>query len=298
MRVGLFTDGLAHLSLDAALEWLEVELPDVKDLEIGTGGFSPTPHCHAEALVADASAGRAWLDRIEERGFRVAALNANGNPLEDRAHDRGLRTTIALAALLGIERVACMSGGKPELSGGAWFPGVEDATEAYWRDRVLPYWEDVAELSEREAPGVRLCLELEPGSAAFNVSTVERILDIAPCFAVNLDPSHFFWQHIDPLAAIGHLGSRICFAHGKDTVLDPERGPLDGVLDRTAWRYATVGHGHPPTWWASFATALEDVGYDGVVSIEHEDDAVAPEVGIAESARLLVDALHGTGVQA
>lgn len=297
MRVGLFTDGVGHLSLEAALDWVETELPEVRDLEIGTGGFSPTPHCEAEVLLAESESARAWAARIEERGFRIAALNANGNPLEDPDHDHSLRTTIALAAVLRVGTVACMSGGRPELSGGAWFPGVEDAVDAYWIDRVLPYWREIAELVEREAPDVRLCLELEPGSAAFNVSTAGRILELAPCFAVNLDPSHCFWQQIDPIAAAAHLGSRIGFAHGKDTIVDPERARLDGVLDRTAWRYATVGHGHSPEWWASFASALEAAGYEGVISIEHEDDAVTPEVGIAESARVLVNATASSEVR-
>lgn len=294
MRVGLFTDGLAHLTLDGVLDWLTEELPGVRDLEIGTGGFSPAPHCDVEALLGDTGAGRAWLDGIEGRGYRVAALNANGNPLENPAHDRALRSTIALAATLGVETVACMSGGRAELSGGAWFPGVEDAVEAYWRNRVIPYWTEISELAAREAPSARLCLELEPGSAAFNVSTVERLLDVSPLLAVNLDPSHFFWQAIEPLGATSRLGARIGFAHGKDTVVDSGRVALDGLLDRTTWRYATVGHGHPPEWWASFVATLHSIGYGGVISIEHEDEAVTPEAGIAQSGRALARAIAET----
>lgn len=295
MRVGLFTDGLGHLSLEAVMDWLEQELPGVKDLEIGTGGFSPAPHCEIESLRGDGEAAREWLAGIEDRGFRVVALNANGNPLEDSDHDRALRSTIALAGRLGVQTVACMSGGRPELSGGAWFPGVEGAVEAYWRDRVLPYWKEIAELAAQEATDARLCLELEPGSAAFNVSTVERLLAVAPFLSVNLDPSHFFWQGIEPLEATSRLGARIGFAHGKDTVVDPGRVALDGLLDRTSWRYATVGHGHPPEWWASFVATLHASGYSGVISIEHEDDAVTPEAGIAESGRALARAVAEAG---
>lgn len=292
MRVGVFTDGLAHLSLDEALDWLASGLPEVKDLEIGTGGFSPTPHCEVDALLEDSGRARAWLERIEARGFRLAALNANGNPLEDEAHARALRSTISLAAVLGIDTVACMSGGRPELSGGAWFPGVEDAVETYWRDRVLPYWSEIAELASNESERLRLCLELEPGSAAFNVSTVERLLEVSSNVSVNVDPSHFFWQSIDPLEAVSRLGSRIGFAHGKDTVVDEAKAALDGLLDRTSWRYATVGHGHGHEWWVSFVRALREAGYDGVVSIEHEDEAVSPEQGIAESGRALARAVR------
>jgi sugar phosphate isomerase/epimerase len=291
VRVGVFTDGLGHLSLDAALDWLASELPEVRDLEVGTGGFSPAPHCDVDALLEHPGEARDWLGEIEARGLRVVALNANGNPLEDASHDRALRSTIALAAALGVQTVACMSGGKPELSGGAWFPGVEDAVEAYWRNRVLPYWSEIADLAAWAGGDLRLCLELEPGSAAFNVSTVERLLEVSPALAVNVDPSHFFWQSIDPLAAVARLGGRIGFAHGKDTVVDEGRVALDGLLDRTAWRYATVGHGHGPEWWASFVAALRAAGYDGVISVEHEDEAVAPEQGIAESGGALARAI-------
>lgn len=291
----MFTDGLGHLSLDGALDWLASELPDVKDLEIGTGGFSPSPHCDASALLSDLGAARAWAAGIEDRGFRIAALNANGNPLEDPAHDRAVRSTISLAAALDVHTVACMSGGRAELSGGAWFPGVEDAVEAYWRERVLPFWSEITELAAHESADLRLCLELEPGSAAFNISTVERLLEVASNVSVNVDPSHFFWQSIDPLEAVPRLGARIGFAHGKDTVIDEAKTALDGLLDRTSWRYATVGRGHGHEWWVSFVRALRDAGYDGVVSIEHEDEAVSPEQGIAESGRALARAVREAG---
>jgi len=291
MRIGVFSDGLGHMPLDAALDWLEAELPEVKDLEIGTGGFSPAPHCDVDGLLRDPGVARNWLAGIEERGFRLAALNANGNPLEDERHDWVLRSTISLAAEVGIDTVACMSGGRAELSGGAWFPGVEDAVESYWRERVLPYWAEITDLAARESDRLRLCLELEPGSAAYNVSTVERLLEVSPSVSVNVDPSHFFWQSIDPLEAVYRLGGRIGFAHGKDTVVDESRVALDGLLDRTTWRYATVGHGHDREWWASFVAALLAVGYDEVISIEHEDAVVTPEQGVAESGRALARAL-------
>jgi sugar phosphate isomerase/epimerase len=294
VRVGLFTDGLAHLSLHEALDWLAEELPEVRDLEIGTGGYSPAPHCDVVGLADDDAAARAWLDDIEKRGFRLAALNANGNPLEDPDHDRALRATIRLAARLGVDTVACMSGGRPELSGGAWFPGVEDAVEAYWSERVLPYWAQLVAVARDARSSLRLCLELEPGSAAYNVSTVERLLAVSPNLAVNVDPSHFFWQMIDPIEATRRLGARIGFAHGKDTVLHTDRISLDGVLDRTAWRYATIGHGHDTAWWSAFVGALRAAGYDDVVSVEHEDTELEPERGIAEGARALAAAMGET----
>jgi sugar phosphate isomerase/epimerase len=273
LRVGLFTDAFPEWPLEQVLEWLASRLPDVRDVEVGTGGYSPAPHLGQLATLGG--------------DFRIAALNVSGNPLEVEEHDRALRETIELARTLGVERVVCMSGGRPELSGGAWFPGVELAVEDYWANRVLPYWLDVASLAHE----VQLCFELEPGAAAFNVSTVERLLQLAPNLAVNLDPSHFFWQSIDPLVAIRRLAGRIGYAHAKDTVLVREQVMVDGLLDRATWRYATVGHGRGVKWWRMFVEELQRAGYDGVLSIEYEDPTVDAEESVVEAAGLLAGAL-------
>jgi len=278
VRIGIFTDAFADRPLAAVLDWLAGELPDVRDVEIGTGGYSPAPH------LGD-------LAEVERRGYRLSALNVSGNPLEVPEHDRALRETIRLAGELGVERVVCMSGGRAELAGAGWFPGIEEATERYLRERVLPYWQEVAALARAAHPELRLCLELEPGSAVFNTRTFEQVAECGENLAVNLDPSHFFWQAIDPLAVVERLGSRVGFAHGKDTVLDGGRVPLDGLVDRGAWRYATVGRGHDASWWQAFAEALARAGYDGVVSIEYEDPLVPPEESVVEAALLLDAAL-------
>jgi sugar phosphate isomerase/epimerase len=295
LRVGLFTDAFPELTLEETLGWLAAELPSVRDVEIGSGGYSPAPHCDLEPLLTSADARDEWLGSFGD--LRVCALNVSGNPLESSVHDGALRKTIALAARIGVDRVVCMSGGRAELSGGAWFPGVEEAVEDYWTARVLPYWSEVSELAAAEHPTLRLCFELEPGAAVFNVSTLERLLELGPNLAANLDPSHFFWQSIDPLAAIRRLAGRIGFAHGKDTVLDDERVEIDGVLDRQTWRYATVGHGRGVDWWSSFVQELGRAGYDEVVSIEYEDPRLPPAASVAEAAGLLAEAVTGVAAR-
>jgi sugar phosphate isomerase/epimerase len=273
VRLGVFTDCLGHLSLGEVLDWLERSLPDVRDVELGTGGYSQAPHRDAAGL--------------ERRGFRLAALNVSGNPFEQPAHDRALRDTIRLASELGVERIVCMSGGRAELSGAGWFPGVEEEIESYWQSRVLPYWEEITALVERTDPALQLCLELEPGNAVYNVSTFERLAALSPSVALNLDPSHFFWQSIDPLVVASRLAGRVGFAHGKDVLVDAARIAIDGVLDRTAWQYAVVGRGHDVDWWRGFVEQLRRGGYDGVISIEHEDATVPAEQGLLEAAETL-----------
>lgn len=297
MRIGLFTDALADRPFEDMLEWLAAEVPSVHDIELGTGGYSQSPHCDRVELLRDEQARDDWLGTIGARGFHIAALNVSGNPLESPEHDRALRETIELAGLLGVDRVVCMSGGRAELSGGAWFPGVEDAIDRYWSERVVPYWTEIVEVVA-DQPALLLCFELEPGAAAFNISTVRRLLDLGPCLAVNLDPSHFVWQSIDPLAAIRRLRGRIGFAHGKDTWLEIDRVAIDGVLDRASWRYATVGHGRDVEWWRRFVDELQSAGYDGVVSIEYEDPLVAPEASVIEAAQVLEHAVEERTKQA
>ena len=297
MRIGLFTDGLGDRAVGDVLDWLAAELPDVRDVELGTGGYSPSPHCDRAKLLDGDRARRRLTSELEGRGFGLAALNVSGNPLEVDEHDRALRDTIRLAGLLGVDRVVCMSGGRAELAGAGWFPGLEEEIERYWSTRVLPYWEAVSALALQEHEGLRLCFELEPGSAVFNVSTFERIAALGANLAVNLDPSHFFWQAIDPLAVVRRLGDRIAFAHGKDTVLVPDRVAVDGVVDRTTWRYATVGRGHGEAWWSDFARELHGAGYDGVVSVEYEDPVVAPEASIVEAVRALERAVVAAAVE-
>ena len=290
VRIGLFTDSFDRMTLDAVLTWLEQQVPVVKDLEIGTGGYSTVPHCDLEGLLANEGERRRWQQAIESRGFRIAALNVSGNPLEQAAHDHDLRRTIELAGMLGVTRIVCMSGGRADLSAGGWFPSVEQQVEHYWRTTVLPYWTRLGKTASAQ-DGLLLCFELEPGAAVYNVSTFERVAASSPSLAVNLDPSHFFWQSIDPLAVVQRLGDRIGFIHGKDTVLVPERVALDGTLDRRSWRFATVGHGHDMTWWRELAHALQAVGYDDVVSIEYEDPTVQPEESVLQAVATLREAL-------
>ncbi len=309
MRVGVFLDGLAERPLADALDWLAGAAPEVRDVELGVGGYSPAPHLDLDRLLADAGARDELLGALHGRGLALCALNASGNPLHPdpavaAAHDRALRGAVQLAPLLGVEVVVAMSGcpgagpddrTAPHFVGGGWLPDLEGILEWQWSERVRPYWEAFAAEAADAAPEVRICFELHPGTCVYNVTTFERIADAGANLAVNLDPSHFFWQGMDPLAVVDRLGGAIGFAHGKDTVQIPRNRGLDGLLDcrwpgvaeEMPWNFATVGHGHDSAWWAEFVARLRAAGYDGVISIEWEDPFLAPEPSIVESAAAL-----------
>jgi sugar phosphate isomerase/epimerase len=103
------------------------------------------------------------------------------------------------------------------------------------------------------------------------------------------------WMGADPLAAARALGSAVYYVHAKDTRIDPVNAGVNGVIDTTpgseyrmrAWSYITLGYGHDETWWREFVAVLAAVGYDGVLSIEHEDPAMSAVEGVEKSVALL-----------
>jgi sugar phosphate isomerase/epimerase len=227
-------------------------------------------------------------------------------------HDSDLRDTIRLAALLGVERIVAMSGcpaagpnggDAAHFSGGGWLPDLERIAEWQWRERVGPYWADVVDFAIAEHPDIEICLELHPGTYVYNTTTFRRLSALGDNLAVNLDPSHFFWQSIDPLAVIGALGAQIGYVHAKDTRFNQASLALNGLLDnrwpdpadQMPWTFATVGRGHDEAWWQAFLAALRHAGYDGAIGIEHEDPFASAESGVTESARLLAPHLSGLG---
>jgi sugar phosphate isomerase/epimerase len=309
MNIALFTDVMGERPLAEVLDWLGADVPDITEVELGTGGYSPAPHCQVRQLLADASMRRQWQQVIADRGFRLSALNVSGNPLHPdpaaaRSHDTDLRDTIRLAAELQVDRVVAMSGcpgagphdrTAPHFSGGGWLPDLEGIAEWQWLERVLPYWTEIAAFAAAEFPALRICLELHPGTFVYNTSTFSRLADIGEAIALNLHPSHLFWQSIDPVAVVGVLGARIGHVHGKDMRLNPRGLALNGILDNRwpepademPWTFAAVGRGHDSDWWSAFLQALAEADFDGTIAIEHEDPFLGPEEGIVESAGLL-----------
>ncbi len=306
MKIGLFTDGLAHLPLAEALA--KSASLGVQAVEIGTGNFSPSPHCDLNGLLGSAGARAEFLQAIEREHLQLAALNCSGNPihpnreLAQRAADV-TRKTLRLAGLLGVERVVCMSGCPGSPDGGrypnwvvaSWPEDFLELLEWQWRERVVPFWSEMAGLAKAE--GVRqLCFELHPGMCVYNVSSFNRLREaVGPVVAANLDPSHFFFQGMDPLAVIRTLGASIGYVHAKDARVEPFNLAVQGALDLQpgkpvrdlVWAYRTLGYGHGAQFWADFVSALRSVGYDGVLSIEHEDPLMDAEEAIGRAVDLL-----------
>jgi sugar phosphate isomerase/epimerase len=310
VKLALVTEGMIHRSLDELMDWLDEHVADVRHLEVGTGGYSPLGH---SPLELDGPERRTWHDRLVQRGYGVSAFNVSGNPLHPNGaiagrHDADLRRTIQLAGELGVERVVAMSGcpaagpepsSAPHFPANAWLPDYAGVAAWQWDNRVRPYWEEINELVTRVDPRIMICLELHPGAHVFNVESFLRLRAVAPAISVNLDPSHLFWQQMDPLKVVERLGPMIGYAHAKDVRYNGAELALHGLLDSRwpgdpaaiPWDFAAVGHGaHEQAWWQSFRTALDRDTSARFMSVEHEDRLVSPEEGIVASATLLAEA--------
>lgn len=326
MKLGVYTAILHDKPLPEALAVIR-DL-GLTSAEINSGGFVGTPHLPIADLRASRGAREAYLGEFAAAGVELTALNCNGNPLHAdpevrEQHSRDVLDSIELAALLGVGRVVTMSGLPANGPGGAlpswtvlpWESSQLDAREWQW-EVALPFWKEVQ--ARAAGAGVRVCLEMHPHNLVFNPATMQRLAEQAGATHVGaeLDPSHLFWQGIDPALAVRSLGDLVFNAAAKDTRIN-EAAKVNGVLDdrfgrvapgepgylplggryalsrwpeNSSWDFVAVGRGHDVEWWAEFLRALAAVDPDMPVNIEHEDQELDQLEGLRYAAATLLDA--------
>jgi sugar phosphate isomerase/epimerase len=159
---------------------------------------------------------------------------------------------------------------------------------------VLPYWREAAAIADDH--GVVLCVEPHSADVVFNTPTFMRLREeIGPAIAMNFDPSHLWWQGMDPVAVVETVGADIKTCHIKDACLNRRLIERDGVAspldydswDRRPWTFSTPGYGHSDLFWSRLVIALRRVGYSGTLSIECEDPFLTPDDTLAASVALL-----------
>jgi sugar phosphate isomerase/epimerase len=304
MKIGVFTPLLAKLPLEDVLKKLAGH--GISTVELGTGNYPGDAHCKL-SMLKDKPALRQFRATLKDYGFSISALSCHGNPLHPdpaRAkHDREVnRQTILLAAALEVPVVVDFSGcpgdslksKQPNWVTTPWPPEYLDVLKWQWEKVAEPYWMKRAQFASDH--GVKIALEMHPGFLVYNPETLLRLREIAgPSIGCNYDPSHMFWQGIDPIAAIRVLGNAIFHVHAKDTEIYFANLPKTGVLDtkpyteerNRAWIFRTCGYGHSEKWWRGFVSTLRMFGYDDILSIEHEDSLLSAEEGLSRAATFL-----------
>lgn len=302
MKIGVLTDSLATLTLDEALR--HSAEAGASTVEFAAGTWSAKPHLDVPGLLASEQRRSELLRRVSDAGLEISALNASGNQLHpaEPDNDRITRDVVRLAGELGLDTVVLMSGlpagtpgdRMPNWITTSWPPETTQMLEHQWNDIALPYWADFAEFAA--AQGItKLAVEMHGNQLVYNVPSALRLREaIGDIVGVNFDPSHLMWMGADPIAAVAALGDAIQHVHAKDTRIEPAvavRSRLEYLtvhhpVER-AWNYVTVGRGHDAAFWSELVSALQAVGYDHTLSIEHEDVQVSGPDGVAEAAAVL-----------
>ncbi|MGW7824358.1 sugar phosphate isomerase/epimerase family protein [Streptomyces puniciscabiei] len=329
MKLGIYTECLHGKSLTECLR-IVAEL-GLTSVAVNAGGYLPSPHLPVDTLLADVRARRDYLAQIADAGLELTALNVSCNPLHPHpilgpAHAADLHRAIELAGLLKVPNVVTLSGlpstGSVDITP-AWMvqPWGSAATKMLahqWDDTAVPFWRDVESRARRS--DVRVCIKMHPYNLVYNPATLVRLIERtnATHIGAEMDPSHLFWQGMEPIIAIEYLGDRVFNAAAKDARINTPYRELHGVLggrytppgandprtvllgdrylpinfaQQPPWQFVAVGRAHDTSYWRRFLLALHANNPDIVVNIEHEDD----EVGLLDGLEIAVGHLREAG---
>ncbi len=314
MKIGLFLALFGDKSREAALDIAAEE--GIEAVEIGAGAYPGSSHLDVEKLLSSQAERNNLLAELSARKLTLSAISVHGNPLHPnpeiaQEHHLAFIRAVELAPMLGIDRVNGFSGcpgdhpraKNPNWVTCAWPDEYRDVLEWQWKKRVIPYWREQADLLSKFR--VRFCIEMHPGFVVYNNDTLLKLRHgvgkHGEWIGANLDPSHLWWQGIDPLAAAKELARDGAFfhCHAKDARIDPQNVATSGVLDtksygaisQRSWVFRSVGYGHSVEWWRDFVSVLRSEGYDDVLSIEHEDGLMSPMEGLRKAISTLRQAV-------
>jgi sugar phosphate isomerase/epimerase len=306
MKLGVFTLLLGDKPIEETLDYLKSL--GVEAVEFGVGAYVKAAHIPTDELLSDHGKLSRLKRQVAERGMVISAISVHGNPLHpnpriERAHHKDFLRACELAQKLEVSEVITLSGcpgsdTKAELPSWVVCPlppeDFQASWEWQWNERVIPYWKETSKIAIQH--DVRVAIEMVPNMVVYNVETMLKLRNaIGEVIGANLDPSHLFWQGADIGAVIRALGGAIYHFHAKDSALNPHVVAVNGVLDpkslteeaKRAWIFRTVGTGHDQLTWSNIFAELRMVGYDRVVSIEHEDSLMSAAEGLRKAIHFL-----------
>lgn len=311
MKLGVFTVLFSQKPFEEAMEYIASK--GLGAVEIGTGGYPGNSHCDPDELLNDAGKRKAFKHAVESRGMIISALSCHSNPLHPQkqiakeAQDV-IAKTIKLAQMLEVPVVNTFSGCPgdhedakyPNWPVAPWPNDYQEILAWQWENKVIPYWTETGKFAAEH--NVKIGLELHGGFSVHTPATMLRLREAAgEAIGANLDPSHMWWQGIDPVQAVLILGKAgaIHHFHAKDTSMDTNNLNMHGVTDMQsythmldrAWQFRTVGYGHDMKTWADIISALRLINYDYVVSIEHEDGLMSIDEGFTKAVENLQQVL-------
>ncbi len=310
MKLGVLTVPLQNETAEDAFRYLSGL--GVETVELGAGAFTTDSHLGREAILADPKKADELKALLKKYNLTISALSCHGNPVHPQKEiaerdNKVFEETVLVAEMLGVDTIVTFSGCPGDSANSvypnwvtcSWPPDYGKILDYQWNEVLIPYWKKAVKFANDH--GIyKIALELHPGFACYNTASLLRLREaVGDTIGANFDPSHLFWQGMDPVAAIRALKGAIYHFHAKDTKIDPYNKAVNGVLDTgsygalgdRSWIFRTVGYGHDMGVWKDIISALRAAGYDGAVSIEHEDAYMSTLEGLEKAIAFLKEVL-------
>lgn len=310
MKLSVLTVPLYDRNLEEALKTLS-EL-GVQQVELGAGGYPGNTHLNPAELLNNPQKQEELHNLLKKYNMEISAISCHANPVHPQKDvaetaNKEIEDAILLAEQLKVDTIVTFSGCPGDSDGSKYpnwvtCPWPEDFIHILnyqWEEKLIPYWKKACAFAN--AHGVhKIALEMHPGFCVYNPETLLKLrAAVGETIGANFDPSHLYWQGIEPTAAIKALKGAIYHFHAKDTAIDQRNTDVNGVLDtkhygnipERSWVFRTIGYGHDLKTWKDIISTLKFVGYDGAISIEHEDGLMSITEGLTKAITLLKDVI-------
>ncbi|MFA6133682.1 MAG: sugar phosphate isomerase/epimerase [Phycisphaerae bacterium] len=305
MKLGVMAALFGGMKLDDALAYCNKL--GLEAIELPAGGYPGNPW-NLQGIAKDKRRLAELKQKLADHGLEARGIAVHGNCVHPdkkiaATHTQAHRDAVLLAAELGTVVVnfsGCPGGAPgdktPNFVTCPWPDEFYHAAQYQWDKVIIPFWSRENAFAARH--GVKIAFEAHPGMTVHNPTDIVRLRNAAgKNLGANLDPSHFFWQGICPVEAARFLGENKCIfhVHAKDCRIDPYNSAITGNLDirgygdvkNRSWVFRTVGYGHGDEFWKPFVSMLRTHGYDGVLSIEHEDSLMSMNEGFEKAVTYL-----------
>lgn len=303
---------LNSMKLEEAIEYLS-QL-GVDSIELGVGGYPGKELCDANDFLQNPEKIENLKNLLKKYNIKISAISCHGNPIHPNTEiakifEDDFDNAVLLAEKLGIDTIIgfsgcpgdCKESKNPNWVTCAWPNEYLEILDWQWNEVLIPYWKQKTKFCEEH--GIKkIAFEMHPGFMVYNPETLMKLRKaVGDIIGANLDPSHLFWQGIDPVEAVKYLGKEnaIYHFHAKDTKIDSDNTKVNGVLDtknygdilERSWVFRTVGYGHGKSVWNDIISTLKAVGYEGAISIEHEDALMSPREGLEKAVSFLKEVI-------
>lgn len=302
--VVLFTNGWQDLPLEEvaakAATWgydgfeLTCEFLDVREMNPEAKLDALHRHDLKLAVLSNHKVGQAVCDPIDERHKPLLPERVWGDGKPDGVRKRAAEEmigTVEAAAKLGVGVVGGFTG-SPLWSYVAGYPAASAETVKKGFRDFAKAWTPIVDACRDH--GVKYAFEVHPGQIAYDLYSAEATLDALHGreeFGFTFDPSHLFWQGVEPVEFLRAFPNRIYHVHIKDCslTLNGRSGILNGYLPsgdpRRGFQFRTPGRGSID--WEAILRGLGDIKYTGSLAVDFHDRGVNREWGAAEACRFL-----------